>query len=178
LSEPSRIIENKNRIQAKEDSMKILGCIGTFIIALTLVALATTAGAVDITGTWEGKETCKCFNNVNGKFTEKFKNEEMKISQSGTDLNILVFDGLFNGNVINQPNKDNKGEAAFIACNTDPKNNASFGEIGRAKLHTKDNGKGTFKVESLWNTSQTQICTCKWNFKRTDTADPSIADCP
>jgi hypothetical protein len=146
-------------------------------VGLIIVTLGTSAWAVDITGTWSGKEGCKCFNDVDGKVTERFKNEDMRISQNGTDLNILVFGELFNGNVINHPQKDNKGEAAFIACNTDPNNNASFGEIGRAKLSTKSNGNGKFKVESLWNSSKTQICTCKWNFKRTDTQDPSIADC-
>lgn len=152
--------------------------LGTFVVALMIVALPTTAGAVDITGTWEGKETCKCFNNVDGKFTRKSKDEVIEITQNGTDLNIFIFDELFNGNVINDPNRDKRGVAAFIACSTDPNNNASFGEIGRATLRTKANGAGKFKVESLWNTSQTQICTCKWKFKRTSTEDPSIADCP
>ena len=83
--------------------MNKLHKVGTFLVALMIVALGTTAGAVDITGTWEGKETCKCFNNVDGKFTRKLKDEVMGITQSGTDLNIFIFDELFNGNVINDP---------------------------------------------------------------------------
>lgn len=150
---------------------------GAFAVALTLTAVASNARAVDITGTWTGKEKCKCFDNTDGKFKEKFRDEEMQITQSGTDLNILVFEELFNGNVIDNPTKDNRGEAAFIACRTDPKDNASFGEIGRAKLRTKGNGGGKLKVESLWNVSQTEICKCKWSFERVDTEDPSVGDC-
>jgi len=143
-----------------------------------MLSFVATARSVDITGTWVGKEKCKCFNNVEGKFTERFKDEEMRITQRGTDLNILVFEELFNGNVIDHPTKDNKGEASFIACDTDPKNNASFGELGRAKLHTKTDGGGKFKVQSLWNASQTEICSCSWNFNRTNSENASIPDCP
>lgn len=155
----------------------IVQTIASTAFALSVLIAGVNAGAVDITGTWQGKEKCKCFNNVDGKFTERFQDEEMSITQSGTDLNILAFGGLFNGNVIENPTKDDRGEASFIACDTDPKDNASFGEIGRAKLRTKDDGTGKFKVESLWNSSQTEICTCKWNFKRVNTDDPLVEDC-
>jgi len=154
--------------------LKKIGNVGAFLF---IIATGTTASAVDITGTWSGKEKCKCFNSVDGKVTERFKDEEMRITQSGTDLNILAFEELFNGNVINHPQKDKRGEAAFVACNTNPNDNGSFGEIGRAKLSTQNNGNGKFEAESLWNSSQTEICKCKWHFKRTDTEDPSIADC-
>ena len=90
----------------------------------------------------------------------------------------MIFDELFNGNVINDPTNDKLGKAVFIACNTNPKNNDSFGEIGHAILRTKNNGWGKFNVVSLWNTSKTQICKCNWNFERTITEDPSVADCP
>jgi hypothetical protein len=156
----------------------IVRTIASTAFALNVLIVGVTAGAVDITGTWQGKEKCKCFNNVDGKLTQRFQDNEMSITQSGTDLNMLAFGTLFNGNVINDPTKDNRGEASFIACDSNPKDNASFGEIGRAKLRTKENGEGKFKVESLWNSSQTQICTCKWNFKRVSTDDPLVAACP
>ena len=69
--------------------MKSLKSIGSVALTLIIVSLGTAAWAVDITGTWLGKEKCKCFNNVNGKVTERFKDEEMQITQSVTDLNIL-----------------------------------------------------------------------------------------
>ena len=54
----------------------------------------------------------------------------MEITQDGTDLNIEAYGELFNGNVIGHPHRDSKGEASLIACDTDPTDNASFGETG------------------------------------------------
>ena len=154
-----------------------LRTLGPIAIAAAVIFIGTIAEAVDITGTWVGNETCICFNNTDGKVTENFRNEEMLITQNGTDLNIMVFGDLFNGNVIHHPTKDDRGVAAFIACRTDPNDNDSFGEIGLAELGLQGNRAAEFKVESLWNASQTEICKCKWNFKRTDTGDPSVGTC-
>ena len=148
-----------------------------FSLVVVAVAFGPAAEAVDLTGTWEGSETCACFNDVKGNFKEKFSDEVMEISQNGTDLNIFIFGERFNGNVINDPRKRRRGVVSLIACNTDPKDNASLGEIGRGTVKMKKNGTGKLKIESFWNVSQTEICTCKWNFDRTDTGDPSIGDC-
>jgi len=72
----------------------------TLVLILILTALGTTAQAVDMTGTWIGNETCRCFNDVVGKVTEQYSDEVMKIAQEGTDLNIEAYGELFNGNVI------------------------------------------------------------------------------
>ena len=101
----------------------------------------------------------------------------MKVTQDGTDLNIEAYGELFNGNVIDHPRSSSKGEASLIACNTDPTDNASFGEIGRAKVWAKDGGRGRMIVESLWNAGEDEICTCKGNFRRTATTDPEVDDC-
>ena len=52
--------------------MKELRRIRTLILALSIASFGTTLGAVEITGTWVGKEKCDCFNNSDGKFKERF----------------------------------------------------------------------------------------------------------
>ena len=69
-------------------------------------------------------------NDVARRFTERYNDRVMKISQDGTDLNVSAYDQLYNGNAINHPTRRSKGEASLIACNTDPEDNSSFGEIG------------------------------------------------
>ncbi len=53
------------------------------------------------------------------------------------DLNIQAYGELFNGNVIDHPRRDSKGEASLIACHTDPMDNASFGRSGVPKCGQK-----------------------------------------
>ena len=101
----------------------------------------------------------------------------MKVTQDGTDLNVEAYGELFNGNVIDHPRSSSKGEAALIACNTDPTDNASFGEIGRAKVWARDGGRGRLIIESLWNAQEAEICTCKGNFRRMTATDPEVGDC-
>ena len=117
--------------------MKMVRVLRALVLTVILAALGTPASAVDMTGTWAGRERCACFDPVDGKSTERYKDEVMKVTQDGTDLNIEAFGELFNGNVIDHPRSSSKGEASLIACRTDPTDNARFGEIGRAKVWAK-----------------------------------------
>ena len=157
--------------------MRTILMLRTLVLTLILTGIGTTAQAVDMTGTWTGEETCRCFNDVVGKFTEQYSDQVMKIAQDGTDLNIEAYGELFNGNVINDPRRDHKGEASLIACTTDPADNASFGELGRAKVSAKANGRGKMVIKSLWNPQENEICQCRAGFRRVDTTDPEIGDC-
>ena len=157
--------------------MRTILILKTLFLTLILTALGTTAQAVDMTGTWTGDETCKCFNDVVGKSTEKYTDEVIRVSQDGTDLNIEAYGELFNGNVINDPKRDRKGEASLISCNADPADNASFGELGRAKVWAKSNGGGKMVIDSLWNSQENELCHCRARFRRVDTVDPEISDC-
>ena len=157
--------------------MRTILMLRTLVLSLILTGLGTTAQAVDMTGTWTGKETCTCFNDVAGKSTEHYSDEVMKIAQDGTDLNIEAYGELFNGNVINDPKREHKGEASVIACNTDPADNASFGELGRAKVSAKANGRGKMVINSLWTPQENELCQCRARFRRVDLEDPEIGDC-
>ena len=157
--------------------MQAILMLRTLVLTLILMGLGATAQAVDMTGTWTGNETCRCFNDVVGKFTEQYNHEVMKIAQDGTDLNIEAYGELFNGNVIDDPKREYKGEASLIACNTDPADNMSFGELGRAKVSARANGRGKMVIDSLWNPQENELCECRARFRRVDTADPEISDC-
>ena len=157
--------------------MRTILMLKTLILILILTALGTTAQAVDMTGTWTGNETCKCFNDVVGKFTEKYTDEVIRVSQDGTDLNIEAYGELFNGNVINDPKRERKGEASLISCNADPADNGSFGELGRAKVWAKSNGGGKMVIDSLWNAQENELCQCRARFRRVNTTNPEISEC-
>jgi len=149
-----------------------------YLIAILFsFGFASAVQAVDTTGTWTGRERCDCFNDEVGKFREYYSDQVLKMSQDGTDLNIEAYGELFNGNMMNDPRNESRGEASLIACESDPTNNASFGEMGRAKVSVKSRGRGKMVIESLWNAQENQICQCKARFKRTDTEDPGVPDC-
>ena len=168
---------NVRGLGSEENVMKVTRMLRTLVLAVILAALGTTAGAVDMEGTWEGKERCDCFNEVDGKSTERHRGEVMKITQEGTDLNIEAYGELFNGNVIGDPRSSSKGQASLIACSTDPVDNASFGQTGRAKVSVKANGRGRMTIESLWNADENEICTCRSKMHRTHEWDPEVGGC-
>lgn len=151
--------------------------IRSLILILFPLVFATTVQAVDTTGTWTGRERCDCFNDGVGKFREYYRDQVLEISQDGTDLNIEAYGELFNGNMMNDPRNDARAEASLIACESDPVNNASFGEMGRAKVSVKSRGRGKMVIESLWNAQENQICSCTARFQRTDLQDPGVPDC-
>lgn len=179
VSAPKTLVNvaRDNGLVSKEKTVKMARMFRALLLTLVMVVIGTTAEAVDMTGTWVGRERCACFDPVDGKSTERYRDEVMEITQDGTDLNILFFDELYNGNVIDHPSRSSKGEASLIACSTDPTDNARFGEIGRAKVWAKDGGRGKMSIESLWNAQEAQICTCTSRLRRTDPADPEIGDC-
>ena len=146
-------------------------------VSLIMAFWATSAVANDLTGTWTGNEKCQCVDATDGKFTERYTDQVMEVTQDGTDLNILVFDELFNGNVIANPTQPRRATAAIIACSTDPNNNASFGETGQAKIRMRKNGASKMRVESFWNVSETRLCSCTSTLTQTNTEDPKIGDC-
>ena len=48
----------------RENFMTMARLLRGLVLALVGAAFATAAGAVDMTGTWEGRESCHCFNEV------------------------------------------------------------------------------------------------------------------
>ena len=123
---------------------------GVILAAGALLGIsAVSVQAVDLTGTYEGKITCKGFD---GSKVKKVFPSFLEITQTGSNLNILSFSfGPFNGTVIEDDKKpDEKGQAGFISCFSDPL--APEGEVGSAKVTDKSNAV-TFYVSLVTDVS-------------------------
>ena len=154
-----------------------------FTLLLAAAALvAVPAGAIDLTGTWEGSFNCSEFDGVKFKFTEK--NEILLITHVGNALNIDWDGKPIAGIAINDASKpDEKGAAALVDCRTTTDPTTGYAEL--ASLTAKMNrlkGKGSLKGTSVYTGSGVMldwVGTCKWKFKLIDLADPAVpATCP
>jgi len=151
----------------------------SLIVAATFAAVP--AGAIDLTGTWEGSFSCsEVDSGVKFKFT--LKGEVLFITQVGSALNVqnLGFADIA-GVAIDDASKPNeKGAVAMIDCDTATDPTTGYGELAnlRAKVN-RAKGKGSLKGTSVYTSSGDTVGQCKWNFKLTDTADPGVAaTCP
>jgi hypothetical protein len=155
-------------------------------IAWVFGALLTTASAgqaFDATGTWEGSVSCRHFDGA--KFRFKNKLSTLHISQSGTDLNAEFAGGVFqyHGHAIDDDGKPGEeGEVLLVQCGTDEVAGAGFGEMLRAAVKTKPaKGTGSLRGTSIFEGDfggGWQFGTCKYQFKRTSTANPGVSACP
>jgi len=157
---------------------------GVLLGAMTLTATAETARAYDLSGTWEGKWSCSGFDGGRFKIVQKLS--PLLISQTGDTL-AGDFDGgwVYNGRVIADPNKLEKGELILMYCATD--NRPGVGdeaEIIRAKVKTKLGAdKASFSGLSIYEGTFEgffEVGTCKYSYKRISAAtpNPAIAPCP
>ena len=156
--------------------------------ALWCALLATPAAAQlvpDLTGTWEGRWSCKTFHGAKG--TEENKQSEFQIVQNGTTFAADLDGGgfLYNGAVIpddkNTANKPGKGEAVLIQCGTD---NLPFAgaeaEMLRVSVKTKPNSvAATLKGTSIFEDPPGVVGTCQFSYKRTTTSTTRmVGPCP
>jgi len=140
------------------------------------LALAAPAAAFDLTGTWEGKQTCGDFNGTAAKFT--VPSSTIQITQVGTAIVMLV-DGAdyYNGVGIDATAKPETGRTYFVHCGTSdvPGNGVDgFDETGSASVKTKDNGSGSLKGGSTFYNNNVDVGVCKWTYKRTSTTNPNL----
>jgi hypothetical protein len=151
---------------------------------LTAVLLASSAAhAFDATGTWEGQWSCKEFDGV--KFTSKQKPSTLRITQNGSEVFTDIDDGsyLHDGHAINDGKKpEEKGEMVLVDCVSDDNGADGFAEQMRAAVKVNaTKGSGSFKGVSVYqdvSLSGGSFGTCKYKYKRIDTANPNVAGCP
>jgi hypothetical protein len=151
-------------------------------IALAAACLAQPAAAFDLTGTWEGKQTCKGLS-AGEKFSFSIPST-LLITQTDTTFNIHVvsdsgtdvYQGVGVDGTVNPVN----GEAYFVHCGTTdvPETGDDFDESGRAVVKTNETGSGSFKGTSAFFNSAPEVASCKWSYKRVETTDPVVAACP
>jgi len=153
----------------------------TMLVIALAWAPATASLAFDLTGTWEGKWSCKIFS-FGEKSKESEKDSVMQITQTG-DTIFVHLDAVdrYSGVAIADAAKPDKGMAGIAACSTDNDlvEFAGWDEIVQWKVKTKpDKGKGSIKGSSVWSDPGQHIATCKYKYKRVDTADPAVPGCP
>lgn len=153
--------------------------------ALALLgSVAPPAWALNLTGTWIGKQECRRFDGTT--FFTPFPNDVMTITQNGTDLNlnaVIVTGGIrYHGQAIEDAAAPAvKAQASFVECTTTE--SSPYQEIGRAsKIDIKSDGvRATFLATSIFfqniDPFPADVGTCDWTYQRVSTADPGVEDC-
>jgi len=153
----------------------------TFALAFAiLVVTPPAAHAFNLTGTWIGKWSCKGFGG--SKFTSDNKTSTLRLTQTGNVIAADLDNGDFhyNGAMIADTAKPEKGEAVFLSCGTDNvPQSGSEAEIIRAAVKTKlGTFKASFKGTSIFESNFGDVGSCKYTFKRRNTIDPNVVGCP
>jgi hypothetical protein len=152
-------------------------------LALAAALVAQPAAAFDLTGTWEGKQTCSG-SSAGEKFSFSIPST-LLITQTGTALNIHVVSesgtDVYQGFGVDSVANPLNGDAYFVHCGTSdvPETGDDFDESGRATVKTKEETVGgAFKGTSAFFNAAPEVASCRWSYKRTDAADPDVAGCP
>ena len=149
-------------------------------LGLWLGLLAGQARAFDLTGTWEGKVTCKRTTS-SGQTTITTTADTLTITQSATDVRLedarFATPILYSGRPFAFTDDPDTGALGFRSCGLS-ENPAAAGEMGNAKVSTKPStGAGQFAATSILSDDD-GVETCKWKFTRTSAIDPGVAPCP
>ena len=151
------------------------------LAALALSLAAGPAAAFDLTGHWEGSWNCAEFDE-NGKTKESNKESTAAITSLGNGTFRAVIDEVldYRGIQITDPDKSEKGEIAIALCGlNDDLKNFPYVELGRLKVSTSESGSGSLSGISIWSADPGHIATCKYKYKRIDTANPNLTySCP
>jgi hypothetical protein len=153
---------------------------GVFSILPGLLLIAGAAWALDMTGTYEGRQVCKQLEKSSGEKGKITITPAMQITQVGKKLRMDLLPGFhYEGTVVDDArNPLRRGQAALVMCN--PSQDASgYAEV----LYVEDARMGPDGVTlvirgvSAYSTSS-HIGHCRWWYTRTSNADPNVSTCP
>lgn len=146
------------------------------VFALALVfAAAAPATALDLTGTWVGKFTCKVYDGTLATF--KVTDDTMAIPQVGDTFAVDSANQFSGVAVPDSRSPDKKGEAKMANCTTDNDPTNGGDEIARLKAKVdRAKGKGKLKGVSVF-TDPGAFGACKWSYKLVDPSDPGATGC-
>jgi hypothetical protein len=151
------------------------------LAALALSLAAGPAAAFDLTGHWEGSWSCAEFDE-GVKTKESNKESTAAITSLGNGTFRAVIDDVldYRGIEITNPDNPTKGEIGIAMCGTnDDLKNFPIVELGRFKVSTSETGSGSLSGTSIWSANESHIATCKYKYKRIDTANPNLTySCP
>ena len=150
--------------------------------AMAATAIAPSASAFDLTGTWEGSWSCQGFDGVKFRSRSGRGRSTVLITQTGNTLAVDMDDGdyLYNGGAIpDGSSPTTKGEVVLAQCGTDNIPLAGpDAELIRAQVKVDDvKGKGSIKGLSVLESSIPDVLTCKYGYKRVSTVDPAVPAC-
>lgn len=141
------------------------------------LALASAAYALDVTGTWEGKEKCLVYTELQRTTSET---ATLRITQTGTDLNVSVLGGQvvasMNGAAIANTKDPESGQVGIYRCGT----STTISMTGIFTAKTKASGAGTLKgtINVVGHGVGDGTSACKYSLKRIATTNPAIGPCP
>jgi len=152
-------------------------------ICIFFGAGALQAHAFDMTGTWEGKWTCRV--QINGTPTTIANDDSvMQITQVGPIVHVDLDNGayLYNGWAGADNDNPKRGASTFVGCGTSPRVRFDNEVISaRVKAPTGSNN-GEFSGTSAYNSTDVGDIElggiCRYTFTRTSATDPGIGPCP
>jgi hypothetical protein len=144
-----------------------------------VLAAPAPSHAFDLTGTWQGKQTCRGFDFVGlgAKFNLL---ADITVSQDGDEVFARIGDSDYAGRKIDDPNKPERGRLYLVRCTTDNVPGTAletdWDETADITVKTKATGSGTIKGFSTFIDID-GIGSCKWKFKRIGVVDPVLTGC-
>jgi hypothetical protein len=155
----------------------------TRLLALSLLPTLLAAGsafALDLTGTWQGKETCLRLND-DDNVEAKLKGEAtLEITQSGSDLNVKFLGDFLvasmNGAALAYADNPNSGRAGMYRCGT----STTISMTTSFKAKSSASGTGTLDgtANVVGHGTGNTIATCKYSLKRVSAVNPNVPPCP
>lgn len=141
------------------------------------IAFASTAYSLDVTGTWEGKEKCLVYTELQRTTTET---ATLRITQTGGDLNVQILGGQvvasMNGAAIASTKDPAAGQVGIYRCGT----STTLSMTGVFAAKTKTTGTSTLKgsLNVVGHGPGDGTLACKYSLKRVSTSDPAVGPCP
>ncbi len=151
-------------------------------LAAAVVLLPSVVSAFNLTGTWQGKVTCKQFGAAGLDLIPTLKLEEtLDITQTGSALVVDSSNGFVLGAMgaaIDDEDKPANGQASLVGCENDGNVNTTSEEVGIFKVRTKPSADKYLIKGVSQHVDDDSTVTCKWKLTRTSALDPSASPCP
>jgi hypothetical protein len=152
-------------------------------LAGSLALLGSSASAVDLTGTYEGKLTCRGLSaegqpeGVGQATKTSNKSSVLEISQELGAIRAMLDGQFFEGAALNELGKEDKEAAAVaVACNNDGDPAAAVASLQLEVKVAPGSGKTTLKLTQTKGSGLAVVCT--GSYKRAATTNPELAACP
>jgi hypothetical protein len=145
------------------------------LLPALLTASSALAGASFLTGTYEGRYSCR-IDSSNGRSSFNVPNSVLLVTHDGFALRVDIDGVPYSGSIVET--SANRGVGAFVACGTSDAE--SFGQLNEIELirwRVENNGRGSIRKDGVFVSNGIQIGTCQGEWTRQSTANPNIPAC-